>query len=69
MPIRSENENSGPRHTDFESEPVFRLLCSYFGGDRARAVAEIVPLMEKGKSLNMACEIVIASNGFERSFY
>jgi len=69
MPIRSENEKSGLRQTDLESEPVFRLLCDYFGGDRDRAIAEVTPLVDHGKGLKEACEMVIASCGFENSFY
>ena len=69
MPNLSKNGNPGLRQTDFEREPVFRLLCDYFDGDRDRAIAEVTSLMNGGKSLREACEMVIASNGFENSFY
>lgn len=61
--------DSSSSHNDFDDEPVFRLLVSYFDGDRHRAVAEVAPLLEEGRSLKDACELVIASNGFEVSFY
>jgi len=69
MPRESKSSVPGPRQGDFDCEPVFRLLKSYFNGDRALAIAEVSPIMEGGRSLKEACEIVIASHGFERSFY
>jgi hypothetical protein len=56
-------------HQEFDEEPVFRLLVSYFGGDRIRTIEEVVPLIEEGRTLKDACEVVIASGGFEVSFY
>jgi len=56
-------------HEEIDEEPVFRLLVSYFSGDRARAVAEVAPLLKEGRTLKDACEVVIASGGFEISFY
>ena len=54
---------------EFDDEPVFRLLVSYFGGDHARAVGEVIPLLREGRTLKDACEVIITSNGFEKSFY
>jgi hypothetical protein len=54
---------------DYDAEPVFRLLVSYFDGDRERAISEVRALVETGRSVKDACEVVIASHGFENSFY
>jgi len=67
--VGADMEPKHVREVNFEAEPVFVLLCSYLNGDRERAVSEVSLLMAKGESLKDACEIVIASRGFENSFY
>jgi len=62
-------ETNNLLHQEYDDESVFRLLCSYLKGDRARAVAEVSAIIAEGKSLKDACEIIIASGGFEASFY
>ena len=55
-------------YKEFDDEPLFVLLCSYFNNDRERAAREVLPLIDEGHSLKDACDIVINSHGFERSF-
>lgn len=66
---RSGGENHSDCDDGFEVEPLFGLLVSYLGGDRARALAEVRELIAEGRSLREACEVVIASGGYEASFY
>jgi len=61
--------NEAEYEAEYEAEPVFRLLVSYLDGDRERALAEVRPLVEVGRTVKDACEVVIASRGFETSFY
>jgi hypothetical protein len=62
-------ETNNLLHQEYDDKPVLKLLCSYLKGDRLRAVAEVSALMAEGRSLKDACEVVIASSGFEESFY
>ncbi len=67
--VRADMKTKQTPEENFEEEPVFGLLCSYLYGDRDRALTEVRLLMAKGESLKDACEIIIATQGFENSFY
>ena len=65
--MKSKDASAG--NEDYDKEPLFQLLVSYMDGDRAKAAAEVRPLVEAGSTVRDACEVVIASGGFEASFY